>query len=235
MNARRMDTIENVELAIRAAENVLPGQAVSDGQPDPRWQAIIALGRFIETEPAPIWSFIRRWGSYPDDDLSAAIATCLLEHLLEAHFATYLDEMEWHARDNPRFARTLSVCWGVATNAGATANDLAALRALFNCDVPNNIRDFYRTANGMTADQCDAHGVWFWSIQRMCAEHAASKELDIGFADVLIESWRFVFRIESGEVCVMSQNVAPGLPLARIGSWRRFLELYLSNPDALQL
>lgn len=71
-----------VDQAIRDAELVLPGEPVAEGT-DPRWQAIIAVGGFIDTAPEPVWSFIRRWGRSPDADLRDAVATCLLEHLLE--------------------------------------------------------------------------------------------------------------------------------------------------------
>jgi hypothetical protein len=36
--------------AIAAAEVLLPGRAAPDGRIDPRWQAIIAIREFIETE-----------------------------------------------------------------------------------------------------------------------------------------------------------------------------------------
>lgn len=48
--------------AIAKAEAVLPGQAAPEGDIDPRWQGIIAVGAFIETEPDAVWSFIVRWG-----------------------------------------------------------------------------------------------------------------------------------------------------------------------------
>ena len=102
--------MENVELAIQAAEKLLPGEATPDGEEDPRWQAIIQVGEFLPTDPAPIWSFIQRWGAYPDDDLSDAIATCLLEHLLEMHFDAYFPKVAKEAHANPQFARTVEIC-----------------------------------------------------------------------------------------------------------------------------
>ena len=74
--------------AIRDADILLPGEPVAEGQ-DSRWQAIITVGEYLETEPEPVWSFIRRWGCHPQEDLRTAIAVCLLEHLLEYHFAAY--------------------------------------------------------------------------------------------------------------------------------------------------
>jgi hypothetical protein len=76
----------NAQLAIQEAEAILPGTAAPAGESDPRWQAIIAIGDFAETDPEPIWAFVVRWGNHADEDLRTAVATCLLEHLLEYHF-----------------------------------------------------------------------------------------------------------------------------------------------------
>ena len=57
--------------AIAHAECVLPGHPVPDGQIDPRWQAIIAVGEFILDEPEAVWSLISQWGDTEDEDLRA--------------------------------------------------------------------------------------------------------------------------------------------------------------------
>jgi len=62
-----------VEDAIAAAESILPGHAAPDGEIDPRWQAIIAVSEFIETQPETVWLFARKWGGHADEDLRAAI------------------------------------------------------------------------------------------------------------------------------------------------------------------
>ena len=100
-----------VQKAIRAAERRLPGHAAPEGEKDPRWQAIIAIGEFIEKEPEPIWPFVLRWGSHEDEDLRAAVATLLLEHLLEYHFDLIFPRVEAAARSNPWFAKTTTQCW----------------------------------------------------------------------------------------------------------------------------
>jgi len=61
---------------------IAAGEAAPDGETDPRWQAVIAVGEFIETDPEPVFAFAQRWGSSDNADLRMAIATCLLEHLL---------------------------------------------------------------------------------------------------------------------------------------------------------
>jgi hypothetical protein len=68
--------------AIGEAEATLPGRAAPDEEIDPRWQAIIKVAGFIESEPEAVWVFIVRWGCHEDEDLRTAVATVLLEHLL---------------------------------------------------------------------------------------------------------------------------------------------------------
>ena len=97
--------------AIAKAEAVLPGHVAPVGEIDHRWQAIIAVGEFIETEPEAVWSFILRWGSDANEDLRTAIATCLLEHLLEHHFDNFIRRVEQHARADGLFADTVLRCW----------------------------------------------------------------------------------------------------------------------------
>jgi len=96
--------------AIRQADALLPGEPADERQ-DPRWQAIIAVGAFIESEPQPVWEFIRRWGDHAQEDLRVAVATCLLEHLLEHHFATYFPRVEAMALAKPLFGDMFLRCW----------------------------------------------------------------------------------------------------------------------------
>ena len=100
-----------VQEAIAAAEALLPGRSAPDGESDPRWQAIIAISEFIEDEPEAVWSFARRWGASPDMDLRAAIATCLLEHLLEHHFDRFIGQVEDLARADRLFGKMVALCW----------------------------------------------------------------------------------------------------------------------------
>jgi len=100
-----------VQEALAAAEQLLPGRPAPDGAEDPRWQAIIEVGMFTEQEPEAIWPFVLKWGSHEDEDVRAAIATCLLEHLLEHHFDLLFPRVETAARSNIWFAKTTSQCW----------------------------------------------------------------------------------------------------------------------------
>jgi hypothetical protein len=99
-----------VDQAIEEAEAILPGQAVDVGK-DPRWQAIIRLEPYIASDPEAIWAFCLRWGASDDPDLRAAVATCLLEHLLEHHFEAIFPRVEAAVAHDPRFADCFSRCW----------------------------------------------------------------------------------------------------------------------------
>jgi hypothetical protein len=101
----------SVQEALATAEQLLPGVPAPDGAKDPRWQAIIRVGDFAEHEPEAIWPFVLKWGSHEDDDVRTAIATCLLEHLLEYHFDLLFPRVEEAARANAWFAKTTAQCW----------------------------------------------------------------------------------------------------------------------------
>ncbi len=96
--------------AIRHANRLLPGMPAAEGEEDARWQAIIAVGDYIQTDPEAVWEFVRRWGVHPQVDVRDAIATCLLEHLLEHHFKTILPRVEQAITEDRLFADTLLRC-----------------------------------------------------------------------------------------------------------------------------
>lgn len=79
---------------------------------DERWQAAIAQGEHCETDPAFIWPVVVQWGRCEDEDTRTAIATCVLEHILEHHFDTYFPKVqEIVSSGNRAFAETFSLCW----------------------------------------------------------------------------------------------------------------------------
>jgi len=100
-----------VQDALAAAERLLPGQSAPDGAEDPRWQTIIEVAMFAEHEPEAIWPFVLKWGSHEDEDVRAAVATCLLEDLLQYHFDTIFPRVESAARSNASFGKTATLCW----------------------------------------------------------------------------------------------------------------------------
>ena len=99
-----------VQRAIAKAETILPGRPAPEGENDPRWQAIIVIGEFIETDPDAIWAFVKRWGRHRNNDLRAAVATVLLEHMLEHHFEKLFDLVKKETLKSKRFAYTFSLC-----------------------------------------------------------------------------------------------------------------------------
>ncbi len=103
--------MNSVEDAIASAERVLPGTPAPESELDPRWQAILKLQAFVETDPEPLWAFARRWGASTDEDLRTAVATCLLEHLLEHHFTALFPRVAAEARGDPLFADAVLQCW----------------------------------------------------------------------------------------------------------------------------
>src|SRR4051812_42387850 len=102
-----------VERLIKRAECILPGRPAPEGKRDPRWQAIIRVSEFIETQPEPIWRFAHRWGKHAQADLRMAVATCLVEHLLEHHFESLFPRVRRAALESSRFADTFSMCWAL--------------------------------------------------------------------------------------------------------------------------
>ena len=125
-----------VQEALAAAEQLLPGRPAPNGAEDPRWQAIIEVAMFAEQEPEAIWPFVLKWGSHDDEDVRAAIATCLLEHLLEYHFDAIFPKVESAARSDPLFGKTAAQCWkfGQAKELGRAQRFDCLLSDLRNVD-----------------------------------------------------------------------------------------------------
>ena len=89
----------------------MPGQSAPEGEIDPRWQAIMDVADFIPSNPEEVWSFAARWGCSDDPDLRDAIATCVLEHLLQNHFERVFPRLEMLAKADAKFGSTVCICW----------------------------------------------------------------------------------------------------------------------------
>jgi len=100
-----------VQRAIARAERILPGTPAPEGKRDTRWQAIIHADAFIKAQPDRGWKFAHRWGKHAQGDLRAAVANCLLEHLMEHHFDLLFPRIRRAALESPRFADTFGRCW----------------------------------------------------------------------------------------------------------------------------
>lgn len=78
---------------------------------DVRWQALIAVGEWIETDPDVVWEVVVEHGQSEDEDMRAGVATVLLEHLLEDHFDAYFPRVRRRIEGRAhRLADTLSRC-----------------------------------------------------------------------------------------------------------------------------
>ena len=99
----------SINAAIDRAKATLGCPSVEHGQ-DPRWQAIIDVGEDLASEPQRIWTFIEELHDTQDEDLRSALATCLLEHLIEDH-PDYREKAERLADRSPEFRRMLEMCW----------------------------------------------------------------------------------------------------------------------------
>jgi hypothetical protein len=102
--------IMDVYTAIKRAEAILPGTAAPKEELDPRWERILDVGQYLQSDPEPVWDFISRWGSHEDEDLRTAISLCLLEHLLGYHFDAIFPRVERRAAADERFADTFRHC-----------------------------------------------------------------------------------------------------------------------------
>ncbi len=89
----------------------LARRMVSDAENNCRWQAAIVVGMSIESVPDEVWKVVREHGDSEDEDMRSAIATILLEHLLEFDFDRYFafvrDEV---SAGRLRQLDTLSMC-----------------------------------------------------------------------------------------------------------------------------
>jgi hypothetical protein len=101
----------SVHRTIRRADSLLPGTPAPKAKNDRRWQAILRVGAYVESNPDEVWQFVRRWGTHKQTDLRNAIACCLLEHLLEYHFDLILPRVKEASKRNKLFADTCTRCW----------------------------------------------------------------------------------------------------------------------------
>ena len=85
---------------------------IDDPDNDCRWQAIIVVGESVEENPEDVWRVICEFGVSEDEDMRVAVATVLLEHLLEHYFAAYFPRIEEKIKEGaPLLKDTLSRCW----------------------------------------------------------------------------------------------------------------------------
>ena len=91
---------------VRRAERLLASADEKE-----RWTGAELLGEFAEPAPELVWPIVSCFGCSESEDIRSAVATCILEHILEYHFERYFPETERLARGDVRFADTVSRCW----------------------------------------------------------------------------------------------------------------------------
>ena len=85
---------------------------VGDSDNNCRWQAIIVVGETVERNPEAVWKVACEHGTSADEDMRDAVATVLLEHLLEHHFDAYFPKLKQRIESGAYLlADTLSRCW----------------------------------------------------------------------------------------------------------------------------
>lgn len=84
---------------------------IADPDNNCRWQSLIVIAELIESEPDLVWDVVSQFGDFDDDDMRAAIATILLEHLLDRDFERYFAKVKEEIRNQRyRFIDTLDSC-----------------------------------------------------------------------------------------------------------------------------
>jgi hypothetical protein len=99
-----------IDEAIDQADRVLQRIASNRSEIDAQWKAVINLIDFIVTDPDRIWTFISKWGRSDHEYQRSAIATCLLERLLERHFDRFFNAVKIAVKSDERFAHTFARC-----------------------------------------------------------------------------------------------------------------------------
>ena len=127
---------------------------------------------------------------------------------------------------------------GVELRPGAPCDAIRAVERLLGAALPDDARAFYEKANGMRDFAYDRWFVSIWSCERLISEHevqrgsdARGAYMDVSFADVMISSWYFWFRVrEDGSVSVFVESIAQEL-----ATFSFFLSRYLEDPESVGL
>lgn len=87
-------------------------RGLSSGVEKKYWKAAADLCEYIEDSPQAIWGMVVKYGSHKNPDLRSAIATCVLEHILEHHFEDYFPKVKKILLSkNKNFRDCFMSCW----------------------------------------------------------------------------------------------------------------------------
>jgi hypothetical protein len=84
---------------------------IEDSNNNCRWQSLIVIGEYLNEYPEDIFHIIIKYGSSKDEDMRTAIATILLEHLLEKNFRKHFNLYKKFSENDSYLLDTLSKCW----------------------------------------------------------------------------------------------------------------------------
>ena len=124
----------------------------------------------------------------------------------------------------------------VALNEGAAESDLAQLQRALGTDLPQDVRYYFSSTDGM---ERYAPGGWlthFWSIRQIVSDSWINQGTDgfgayrdLAFVDVMLNAWGVFFRVRPGSgLSIYVEGAQLELP-----SLEAFFQLYLDDPDAL--
>jgi hypothetical protein len=99
---------EQLNTRLRKGYFALARRSIVDPDNDCRWQALIVVGEFVESNPTRVWRVVMQYGVSKVADIRTAVATVLLEHLLEHHFTQIFPRARRLAVRSREFADTLS-------------------------------------------------------------------------------------------------------------------------------
>jgi hypothetical protein len=126
----------------------------------------------------------------------------------------------------------------VPLNVGASPQQLEQLREALGVPLPQDVARYFSLADGMVDPGMDRHLGNFWSIGRILSERVVRDGADntgtyrdTAFADVLINSWFFWFRVRPGRgLSVRVDSTAEEVP-----SFEGVCERYVERPESLAL
>jgi hypothetical protein len=115
---RAANAIDRDSASKRAFINELGKRLAKKGKN--RWKAAAELSEFVQSAPSLLWPRVLKYGLSEDDDLRQAVATCIVEHVLEYHFGRYFPRLEHEVlMGNQNLGQTFLLCskFGQSTEA----------------------------------------------------------------------------------------------------------------------
>jgi hypothetical protein len=133
----------------------------------------------------------------------------------------------------------------VEINGGVSEAQLSAFEHKYDVTVPQELRDYFLSVNGMPSDVVDTEMIRFWMLEELGPlpelapdfadpRYIENPESVFLFADYSIWAHAYAIRLtkavtESNEIFI----IGPKSPLLLCGSFSDFVDRYLTNKDLL--